>query len=234
MWLKGPPWLLFDNLWPVWKPTDVLLLQVSLVEAAEIAQPEAQNDTPIKDTGLHCIIDVSAYNKLSHLLNVTAYILRFVRNVRKPSVRYTGPISPAENTQVNLKWIQTAQQQSFTAEIQNMTSKSSRLPLVRQLRLLIDKGGLIRCGGRTHNAPVSEPVKFPYLLPPKHHFTRIMVYEVHEKRLHAGVTPTFTAIRQSYWIPGARQLIRKLLRQCVICRKTEGKGSHTKHLTHLP
>ena len=35
-----------------------------------------------------------------------------------------------------------------------MTSKSSKLPLVSQLRLFIDKGGLIRCNGRIHNAPV--------------------------------------------------------------------------------
>ena len=70
-------------------------------------------------------------------------------------------------------------------------------------------------------------MKFPYLLPAKHLFTRIIVYAVHEKYLHAGVTSTLTAIRQSYWIPDARQSIRKLLRHCVICRKTEGKPYQT-------
>ena len=54
-----------------------------------------------------------------------------------------------------------------------------------------------------------------------------MIYEVYEKHLHAGVTSTLTAIRQSYWIPGARQLIQKLLKQCVICRKVEGKPYQT-------
>ena len=227
MWLKGPPWLLSDNLWPEWKPTEALQLQVSIVEAEETTQPETQSITSVEDTSLHYILDVSAYHSLSRLLNVTAYILRFVRNIRRPSIKYSGPISPAERTQANLKWIQTVQQQSFPAEIQNINSQSSRLPLVRQLRLFIDKGGLIRCGGRIHNAPVSELVKFPYLLPAKHPFTGIIVYAVHEKHLHAGVTSTLTAIRQSYWIPGARQLIRKLLRHCVICRKTEGKPYQT-------
>ena len=41
------------------------------------------------------------------------------------------------------------------------------------------------------------------------------------------MTLTLTAIGQSYWIPGTRQLIRKLLRRCVICRKTEGKPYQT-------
>ena len=167
------------------------------------------------------------YCSLSRLLNVTAYILRFVGNIRKPSINYSGPISPAERTQANLKWIQTAQQQSFPAEIQNISSESSRLPLVHQLRLFIDKGGLIRCGGRIPNSPVSELVKFPYLLPAKSPFTSIIVYAVHEKYLHAGLTSALTAIKQSYWISGARQLIRNLLRHCVVCRKTEVKPYQT-------
>jgi len=154
MWLNGPPWLPSENLWPEWKPADTLQLQLSLVEAEETTQPVTPSSTPVEDTGLHHIIDVSAYNRLSHLLNVIAYVLRFVRNTRKPSIRYTGPISPTESTQASLKWIQTVQRQSFSPEIQNLTSKSSRLPLVRQLRLFRDKGGLIRCGGRIHNAPV--------------------------------------------------------------------------------
>ena len=215
MWLNGPPWLLSDSLWPTWKPTEALQLQVSLIEAEEAAQPETCSTTSTADTGLHYIFDVSAYHNLSQLLNVTAYVLRFVRNIRKPSIKYSGPISPAERTQANLKWIHTVQQQSFPAEIKNINSQSNRLPLVRQLRLFIDKGGLIRCGGRIHNAPVSDLVKFPYLLPTKHPFTKIIVYAIHEKYLHAGVNSTLTAIRQSYWIPSARQLIRKLLRCCV-------------------
>ena len=34
---------------------------------------------------------------------------------------------------------------------------------------------------------------------------------------------TLTAIRQCYWIPSARQVIRKLLRCCVTCQKVQGK-----------
>ena len=108
------------------------------MEAKETAQPETQSTTSVEDTGLHCILDVSAYHNLSRLLSVTAYILRFVRNIRKPSIKYSGPISPAERTQTNLKWIQTVQQQSFPAKIQNISSRSSRLHLVRQLHLFMD------------------------------------------------------------------------------------------------
>ena len=226
MWLNGPPWLLSENQWPERKPTEALQLQVSLVETEEATQP-VQNTTAVENVGLHCILDVAAHNSLSRLLNVTAYVLRFVRNARKPSIKYSGPITPAEITQAHLKWIQTVQNQSFPAEIKNITSKSSPLPLVRQLRLFLDKGGLIHCGGRIHNAPVSKMAKFPYLLPSNHSFTKLTIYAVHKKCLHARVNSTLTAIRQNYWVPSARQLIRKLLRHCVICRKTEGRPYQT-------
>ena len=104
-----------------------------------------------------------------------------------------------------------------------MRSNLRRLPLVRQLRLFLDKNGAIRCGGRIHNAPTTELAKFPYLLPAKHPFTTLVVYAIHGMQLHAGVNATLTAIRQEYWIPSARRIVKTLLRKCVICQKVVGR-----------
>ena len=41
------------------------------------------------------IVDVSRYSKIYHLLDVTAYILRFVHNLRKVH-RLSGPLSSTE------------------------------------------------------------------------------------------------------------------------------------------
>ena len=60
--------------------------------------------------------------------------------------------------------------------------------------------------------------------PTKHPFTKLLVYATHKKQLHGGVNSTLTAICQCYWIPSARQVIRKLLRHCVICQKVQGKA----------
>jgi len=97
------------------------------------------------------------------------------------------------------------QQQSFPSKIQNISSKPSGLPLVRQLRLFI---GVIHCGRRIHNVPVSELMKFPYLLPMKHPF-----YQNHHnmQSMRKIYILTLTGIKQS---PGTRQLIWKLLKNC--------------------
>ena len=72
-----------------------------------------------------------------------------------------------------------------------------RPTLVRQLHVFVDDKGLLHCGGRIHNALLSELARFPYLLPqiPNSHTFHMHVLS------HAGVGSTLTALRQSFWIP---------------------------------
>ena len=93
---------------------------------------------------------------------------------------------------------------------------------MKQLRLFINDKGFIRCGGRLHNAPLTEQARFPCLLPPNHPFTALIVQDTHTKQLHSGTTATVTALRQNYWIISMRQYVKKLLQLCVTCRKVDG------------
>ena len=120
--------------------------------------------------------------------------------------------------------------------LQQMTrlSNTPRLMLVRQLRLFLDAKGFLRCGGRIHNAPLSDLMKFPYLLPAKHPLSRLIIWDVHTKLYHSGTNATLTALRQTYWIPAARQYIKSVLRTCVICRLVSGKPYPTPDTAPLP
>ena len=46
---------------------------------------------------------------------------------------------------------------------------------------------------------------------------------MHARVMHNGVGETLTEIRQRFWIPQGRQLIKRLIRKCVTCKKVEGK-----------
>ena len=70
---------------------------------------------------------------------------------------------------------------------------------------------------------IDQLANFPYLLTPKHPFTSLIVYDIHEKLCHAGVDSTLTAIRQQFWILIARQYIRTLLQCCTTCKRHIGK-----------
>ena len=94
---------------------------------------------------------------------------------------------------------------------------------IKSLCLFLDNGGALRCGGRIHNAPITELAKFPYLLPAKHSFTTLIVHAIHQAQLHAGVNATLTAIQQKYWIPTASRIVRGILKHCVFCQKVIGR-----------
>ena len=90
--------------------------------------------------------------------------------------------------------------------------------------MFLDTDYIIRCGGRIHNAKIDSETKFPCLLPKKHPLTALVVHHTHKIHLHTGVNATVTSLRQKFWIPSARQIVRSLLRKCVTCRRVSGKS----------
>jgi len=220
IWQQGPPWLKFHDHWPTWDPSEALLTQLQ-DDLDMPTHPIAVHCAQTKPTGISQIINIAKYSSLQRLLAVTAYVLRFTQHLSNNTVRH---LTPSELTRASMKWLQAIQQEVFSEEIANLQKQpQNRLPLVRQLRLFLDDSGLLRCGGRIHNAPLSELTKFPYLLPPKHHFTNLVILHTHVAQHHSGVNATLTMVRQQYWIPSGRQRVRSLLRTCVICKKTAGR-----------
>ena len=135
LWRLGPPWLPLEITWPSWNPTEIqtATLVVEDTDSKPSIPPKIDN------TGLSQLINVSNHSSLTKLLLVTALVQRFIRNCRKPKIKFTGSITPAELTQANLMWIREMQREVFTKEINNIKSQAhspqiSRLPLVRQLR----------------------------------------------------------------------------------------------------
>ena len=170
LWKYGPQWLLSESQWPHWKPSQVLHLSLSQSLEEETSSGDSvPTQPPEEKTGIHRVVDISRYSALSKLVGVTAYVLRFLNHLRKCEPKHVGPLSAKERHHALQEWIKNCQALTYFNEIANLTSHSqSRLPLVRQLRLFLDSGGLLRCGGRIHNAPLDDSAKFPFLLPPRH------------------------------------------------------------------
>ena len=174
------------------------------------------------------VINIADCSTLNRLLAVTAYTYRYINNLRKSKSKLGGPLTATELSSAQTKWVQACQELVYAKELASAKSNCDRPavkrpPLVRQLRLFVDDKGLLRCGGRIHNAPLSELARFPYLLPPNHKLTQLIVYHTHVILAHTGVGSTLTALRQSFWIPSGRQCVKKLLRQCTVCRRHSGR-----------
>lgn len=91
-----------------------------------------------------------------------------------------------------------------------MVDKRSKLI---NLNPFIGEGGLLR----VRNASVGSDKKYPIILPKRHHITKLIIIQEHERQLHAGAQATLASLRQRYWIIEARSVIRFLLHKCMRC-----------------
>jgi len=228
LWQHDPKWLTTPGQWQPLQPPPPFS---PLVLAAAVATEFVSMQQKLSNVGLHCVITIDCHSSLPKLLTVTAYDCRFIVNCRtQPLQRLQGPVSAEELHWVSLKWVKDVQQSIYWKEIANLQlisrqSRTARLPLVRQLRLFLDSDGLLCCGGRIHNAPVSEATKFPLLLPSRNPLSRLIILDIHIKLCHSGTNATLTGLRQSYWIPTARhvQYVKSILHHCVTCHKVNGR-----------
>ena len=50
----------------------------------------------------------------------------------------------------------------------------------------------------------------------------MLVTDVHHRMKHGGVNSTLVALHGHYWILRGRQVVKSIIRSCVICKKLEG------------
>ena len=88
---------------------------------------------------------------------------------------------------------------------------------------------MIRCKGRLEESDLPEETKFPLLLPKGHPVTLIIIRETHNAVAHM-----VAEVRKLYWIPQIRQGVRKVLRNCITCKKVQGKSYSASVVPPLP
>ena len=48
-------------------------------------------------------------------------------------------------------------------------------------------------------------------------------FKVHEKHPHCGINSTLTFIWHNFWIGRGRQMVKKLLKNCILCKIVQVK-----------
>ena len=88
--------------------------------------------------------------------------------------------------------------------------------------LFEDQKGILRCGGRLHNVPLSYDARFPIILPQKHPITELVIRKYHNRVMHNGMKGTLTDVRSRFWIVRGRRAVHDVISRCVTCKKLEG------------
>ena len=66
--------------------------------------------------------------------------------------------------------------------------------MVKQLRLFLDQDNIICCEGRISSSTMPDTAKQPILLPSKHDFTKLVIYESHKMVHHDGIRETLNFV----------------------------------------
>ena len=208
-WRNGPEFLYDpEECWPqeptVDRSDDESEKRKVNVNVAEVA--EANPD----------IINCEKFSKWRRLIRVTAYVLRFIKNLK---ARCCGSkraeskqLLPEELTEAEHYWVKKAQRPLHDGMKKGEFKTLS--PFIQ--------GELIRVGGRVGEGLISYDQRHPVLLPQSHHISKLIVDSVHEQG-HEGVACTAAKVRQRYWILGVHRVAKSVKHRCVVCRKKEHK-----------
>ena len=144
---------------------------------------------------------------------------------RKSLERRNGELSVDELNKAERLWIREAQTGLKVDEKFSQFSNSLGL---------IEEEGILRCRGRLQNSDLEYNAKYPILIPRDHRLTELIVQRCHREVHHGGVRATLSRLRTKFWVVRGRQMVKKLLSRCVVCKKLEGRPCSVTKVADLP
>ena len=221
-WLNGPAFLCHnETTWP--EEQDECSLAEGDPEVKRdrilITTTDVYNKSPIE------IYDFSTWKRLTRIM---AWIVRACKMFRKQNTtkrRMTlNSLDPIEIDAAIKLLVRHVQQAAFSEEFQALRAETKTLKgRLESLSPFIDEEGLLRVGGRLKHAPISYSSRHQLILPAQHHLTTLLICHKHEQYAHAGSEFTLAEIRQSYWIVKGRSVVRKVIHECMHCKKERAK-----------
>ena len=147
------------------------------------------------------VFEFSRYSSFQKVLNVVAWVMKFINNVRPQSVKCSGPLSYEELTKAKVKVFCCVQREEYPQEIRAMAQVKQickRSPL-NKLAPFLNNDGLLRIKGRLENADMSYESKHPIIIPSTH-IAKLLVRFQHVFLKHAGVATLMSTLWSGYWV----------------------------------
>ena len=171
------------------------------------------------------VIDLLRFNYLYKVLRILAYAGRFIDDkLKKNVVVLPSYITAPELTESIIILIRQEQKKLYSEEIRTLEIAQQLKPKSQICKLYpFRDNGILCVGGRLVHAKLPKESKFQRLIPLDSHLARLIVLNSHQLTLHGGTSQTIAHFRTRFWIPSCRNLIRKLIMNCVNCNRFNSK-----------
>ena len=87
--------------------------------------------------------------------------------------------------------------------------------------------------GRINAANLPKESKNQMILSKSYHLSSLIIMDTHQHSFHIGREQTLCLLRNTYWIPSCRGLIRKILNECLYCKRERIRAKIT-YMSDLP
>jgi hypothetical protein len=151
-----------------------------------------------------------------------------MQNCRQPRAnRQIDTLSPQDLDHSLTCCVRVVQQSSYAQEFRELTETQEVAvnSCLNSLHPFIDKDGLLRVGGRLRHSTLPYQTIHQMILPANHHFSKLVVSAEHIRLLHAGPQLLIASLREKYWIPRIRNVVKIVIHQCLICYKLKAQAT---------
>lgn len=217
-WIIGPDFLHQDErCWPsitIKSPSDSSVLE----------ELRTLNLLQIKG---NLLINFNNFSSYQRLLKTMAYVLR-----AQKMFHYIAKVPPFEQvsksfitinelTQAEFCLCKIAQKEQYDIEVTALTSSKplTKKSSIYKLNPYLDEDGILRLHGRLDEATyLPIQTRRPILLPPKHPMSALIMRHHHEKLHHQNSAVVLNEVRQKFWIPQPKTLLKLVRRDCPQCK----------------
>ena len=227
-WFTGPAFLR-SNEWP--QQPEVSKLEEESEEhgntVAYVLQKIGEEDVMVPDPETF-----SSYNRLLRATGAVLVCAQIWKQKAKgkslKTYKLASPLQPADLEWAEKRLIKKIQSDEFLAEIKQlrtMDKKINKSP-IRRLNPFVDEDGVLRVQGRLKNAEIPYDMKFPIILGKRHRITELLILSEHNNQCHQGIDTVINELKQRFAIPSIRQTVKRVIRQCQVCKLNKCKPIH--------
>lgn len=187
------------------------------------------------------LLYLSRYNNYHKIVRLVAKINKAVQLLKPRLFGGEGPITTgrpltladidrAENTLLRM-----VQKEKYPQEIEELENRRTRpaRAWTTNLNVFIDPNGVMRIGGRIHNAFQLKFERRHPIVFPRSHFLRALIFTVHEDNGHCHNNVLEGVIQDKFWVTNLIKDVRAVIRACYLCRRMKME-THKQILSDLP